>query len=100
VVRPPYPVVARLYALAAEHWILIDASTPATDLLRLPVRRFCNYVYAWLLERTKPEDRERLVYELNRPLPGQEKEVTPDMVEHEDAAFDAFMGLASGHGDV
>lgn len=58
---------------------------------------FCNYVYTWLMERVKPEDRERFEYELNLPMPGKKESesVSEETVEAENSAFFAMAGLAA-----
>lgn len=57
---------------------------------------FCNYVYAWLVERVKPEDRERFEYELNLPLdPKKEVPVDENTLQSEQDAFFAVAGLAA-----
>ena len=93
-VRPPYPVVVRLYYIAGRHWPYLDAAYPGVDLVRLPCNRFLNYVYVWLMERTKEEDRERVDYELNKPIPGMELN-SPSAAAAEDEALAAMMSMQS-----
>lgn len=56
--------------------------------MRLPLHRFLNAVYAWILERVeKPEEFE---YQLNKPIPGMM--VTDSTVRDEMDAVRALMG--------
>ena len=48
--QPPYRVVLRLYAIADERWAEIDAAYANTDLIRVPIYRFLNCVYAWCVK--------------------------------------------------
>jgi hypothetical protein len=69
VVRPPYRVVLRLYAIAAQRWAEIDGQDPSFDPIKLPVDRFCNLIYKWSLDHIKPEDLEEWKMLLNAPAP-------------------------------
>ncbi len=60
------------------------------DLLTLPPDRFWNFVYCWSLERVK--DREKFIYDLTRPLPGQARQVTDEQLAAEGRDFMAFAG--------
>lgn len=53
----------------------------------LPVDRFCNAIYAWVVPRVK--DREQFDFQLTQPVPGR---VRPSDVERERAEFADFMG--------
>ena len=77
--RPPYPLVARLLAVADDEWAAIGGACAAqgVDPFALRLDEFCNLVYAWLLERTS--DRAKLDDELNRPLPGDPVSAAPDV---------------------
>lgn len=95
--RTPYEVALRLYAIAAERWAEVDPSYPGVDLLRLPVHRFLNYVYAWCVARIDPEKLEQWHWELNQPLPGRERVITDAQAEEEGQGFmDLMMGMRGG----
>ena len=90
-VRPPYPTVARLYGIAAGNWAQIDgeAALRGVDLIRLPLDRFCNAVYAYSVEHV--EDREEFDYRLTQPVPGRVRDTDPEQELAEFAAFMAAM---------
>jgi hypothetical protein len=94
--RTPYQVALRLYAIAEERWAEVDAAYPSVDLLRLPIHRFLNYVYAWCLERVEAEKLEQWRWEMNQPLPGREKDVTDAQVEEEGRGFMDLMTAMGG----
>lgn len=88
-VGTPYTVAARLHGIAAEYWTQIDgqAALNGVDLMLLPLDRFCNAIYAWVVERV--EDKERFDFELTQPVPGRVRDTD---VEQELDAFASFMG--------
>ena len=88
---PPYQTVARLYAIAEMRWPEIDAAYPQVNLVTLPMHRFCNFVYAWFVQRIDPEKRDMYDMMLTEPLEGQAKKVTPATTEAEGADFMATM---------
>jgi hypothetical protein len=92
VVRPPYPAVLRLYAIAEQRWAEIDATYITVDLLRLPPHRFLNAVYAWCLNHIDPEKREEWDAMLEAPLDGSRAKPTDAQIESEGADFMALMG--------
>lgn len=94
--RTPYQIALRLYAIAAERWAEIDAAYSGVDILRLPIHRFLNYVYAWCVERINPEKLEQWQWELEQPLPGQEKKPTEGQTEDEGQGFMDFMAGMRG----
>jgi hypothetical protein len=74
VVRPPYPAVVRLCALAAERWAELDAAYYQITLLRQRPHRFLNLVYAWAIERVDPEKLDDWNQELVDLLPWQDSQ--------------------------
>ena len=94
---PPYPVIARLYAIAAERWAELDAAYPGVDLLRLPCHRFLNYVWTWCLLRIPGDKMEQFVHEMNAPLPGSRGSGKPQasqaQLDEEGQDFLNFMQL-------
>lgn len=93
-VRPPYEVVHRLYALADLRWPEIDAAYPQVNLLELPIYRFLNFVYGWVMDRVPHDQREQFLYELHAPLPGREGEMSDAGIEVEGQQFmDAMNNL-------
>lgn len=91
-VRPPYPVVVNLCAIAAQHWGLIDAAYYQINppLLRQKPHRFANLVYAWAIERVPPDKIDEWLTELNDLLPWQTS-ASEAAVELESASFMAAM---------
>lgn len=90
-VRPPYVVAVRAFANAANYWTQIDgeAGFGGADLIDLPVDRFINVVIFWLMKRVK--DPERLMYDLQKPLPGEaSKPVTKEDLEQDGRDFMSF----------
>ncbi len=71
-VRPPYPAVVRLCALASDRWAELDAAYYQTNLLRLRPHRFTNLVYAWAIERVKSDELDDWKNELLDLLPWQD----------------------------
>jgi hypothetical protein len=98
VVRPPYPVVLRLYAIAVERWAELDATYASIDLIRLPPHRFLNLVWTWCLEHLPADKKEEWLYQMSSPLPGQEKK-KPSASEI-DADGEAFIALMQQQGKV
>jgi hypothetical protein len=96
VVGKPYVRALRLYLLAIEHWAVLDAHYATVDLITLPPHRFCNLVYAWLIGRIDPEKIEQVEFQLNQPLPGEEKKVSVMQQEDDGASFMAAMGALKG----
>lgn len=90
-VRPPYPAVYRLYAIAEDRWAEIDAAYAQVDLVRQPVHRFLNLVYAWCVAHIDPEKREDWEYQMNAPIPGRETQVSEATAEVEGEGFLAMM---------
>jgi hypothetical protein len=96
VVRPPYSVVQRLVALAAEHWAAIDGEAAAggADYFALSFDRFLNAVYWWAVQRVK--DVERFIADLERPVAGQ---VSMSVTEQDlDRDAENFMAFANAMG--
>jgi hypothetical protein len=94
VVRTPYQVAQRLYAIAEMHWAEIDAHYLPVDLIRLPPHRFLNAVYAWVIARIDPQKVEEWLAQLQAPLPGAEKKKpTQAQIEAEGADFMATMQM-------
>lgn len=56
--------------------------------------RFCNYVYAWAVERV--ENREEFDRELAMPLPGRSAKPSEAVLEQEGQEFLSFMGAMTG----
>ena len=92
VVRPPYRVVLRLYAIAASRWAEVEARYYQVDLLDLSVRKFLNLVFAWCVEGRDPEKIEEWLYLLEQPLPGEEKKVSDSDLEADAKSFMDLMG--------
>jgi hypothetical protein len=90
VVGPPYWAAARLIQAAAHHWIALDGwcALRGTDLMALPLDRFCNAVQSWLMERV--EKPELLLVELQKPPPGAA--VGQNVLQEELAVVDALLG--------
>ncbi|HEY1179604.1 MAG TPA: hypothetical protein VGF17_25905 [Phytomonospora sp.] len=67
----PYAAVARLHAIAIDEWPAIDgyAAAQGVDPFALPPHRFCNFVYAWAIERVT--EREKFLTLLYAPIPGR-----------------------------
>lgn len=91
-VRPPYQVALRLYAIAAERWAEVEAAYYQVDLFTIGPRKFLNCVYAWCVQHMNPEGRERWDQMLNDPLEGQVR-VTDRQIEQEGADFLATMQM-------
>ena len=89
-VRPPYPAVVRLCAIASERWPEIDAAYYQIDLLRLKPHRFLNLVYAWCVERVKHGEFEKWEQELYDLLPWQDS-TSEAAVNAESESFMAMM---------
>lgn len=91
----PYPAIVRLLQRARANWQAIDgqAALSGIDPFQLPLNRFLNLIYAWLLEREvdhKDGAFERWYDELTRPLPGSDPDrVDRDTIEDEMAMFRA-----------
>ncbi len=91
-VRPPYPIALRLYAIAAERWSEVDSAYATVDLIRQRPHRFCGLVYGWCVSGMNAERREQFDYQLSAPLPGREKAAPNEVVaEVEGQAFMAAM---------
>lgn len=86
-VRPPYQVTYRLYAIAGARWAEIDAAYASVDLIRFPAHRFLNCVWAWCLARVPGDKVEEWIIEMNAPLPGQKREVSEVEAEIEGRGF-------------
>jgi hypothetical protein len=84
--RPPYRVVARLFAIAEARWPEVDAAYPQVDLVRLRVPRFLNFVYAWAVKNVPPDKLDEWLMILNGPLPGETYEDAPLWSDEEEAA--------------
>jgi len=88
-------VTARLLATAQAHWPSFDgwaASTMAgQDPLMLPLDRFLNLVYYWLVRDAPADEVEKFDRRLWRPPPGvRPAEGSPWSAERESAAFGSF----------
>lgn len=96
-VGKPYEVVLRLHAVAGEHWREFDGdcALQGIDPLEASPRRFCNLIYAWLVKRVQPENREEFDMALVAPLPGRST-VSPQIEEDNGAAFMALLGATGG----
>lgn len=88
--RPPYPRAVRLCHTAIAHWPHFDYHLGQVDPLTLPVHRFLNFIYAWLVERIPADDQEQWLGDLDQPLDGS-KIVTEAMIEQEATGFEALM---------
>lgn len=89
-VGPPYRVVLRLCAIAADRWAEVDAAYPSIDLIRLPIDRFCNFVYTWCIKYVDPKAFEEWKMALTAPLPWESEPGTPRVMwtdEDEAAAW-------------
>lgn len=96
-VRTPYQVVARLFAIADDYWPHLEARYYQINLVELPMYRFLNLVYAWAYERVETEKIEQFEYELMEPLPGREREIDERTAEIEGAGFmEAMQTLKRG----
>lgn len=86
-------MIARLYALAEDHWPRIDAHYAHINLLKLPMHRFLNCVYTWCIERVPPDKVEMWEMMLAEPLnaTAAKKAPTPMTEEDEGLAFMAAM---------
>lgn len=93
-VRPPYPVVVRLCALASLQWAQIDAAYYQINLVRQPPYRFANLVYAWAVERVPSDDQETWHQELTELLPWQD--ITSEAAI--EAESDSFMAMMTKQG--
>jgi hypothetical protein len=78
-------VILRLYGLADHYWPHLDAHYYQINLLHLPLHRFLNLVYSWLVERIDPEKRDMWEMMLQEPFEGQEPNQMTD--EEEGLAF-------------
>lgn len=72
VVRPPYPVVVRLCALAAERWPEIRTAYYQINLLRLRPHDYLNFVYTWCVERVEADKLDDWLADLHDLLPWQD----------------------------
>jgi hypothetical protein len=96
-VEAPYQVAVRLYAIAAGRWAELDAEYASIDMIRLPPHRFLNLVFAWCVRRFhKQEDLEQWMFQLEQPLPGDEKK-KPSQTDLQ-AESDSFMSLMAKQG--
>jgi hypothetical protein len=94
---PPYPVVLRLYAVAAARWAEVESAYYQVDLLTTGPRKFCNLIYAWCVQWMDAEKREQWDYELSAPLPGADPHrVSEQQVEQEAADFMATLAMHQG----
>lgn len=89
--RTPYSTVLRLYAIADLRWAEIDGAYAQADIIRYPVHRFLNCIYAWCVDRIDPETREEWDMMLSAPLPGREAKPSPAELEADGASFMALM---------
>lgn len=94
-VRPPYEVALRLGYIAAERWVEIDgeAAYHGVDLIGLPLDRFLNAVYYWIIQRIEPDDLPMFLTRLYEPLPGRNE--SPESIKQE---MDSFALFASSFG--
>lgn len=93
---PPYPAAVRLAFIAQDHWAAIDgeAASRGVDYLDLPVDRFCNAIYWWVIQRVK--DPEHFEAELNAPLGTPAYQVVSEAELEADGR--AFMAFATSMG--
>ena len=87
----------RLTSLALDHWREIDGfavSQNMPPLQRLPLSRFCNFVYWWATRNGEDTDRQKFDSRLWRPPPGEVAR-GPWAPEAESSAF---AGLKAGLG--
>lgn len=89
----------RLLSVALENWYVFDGYAVGhggTDLLDLPVDRFCNYVRWFLVRNMDDQQRARFEADLYRPPPGEEP-AGPWTAEEETRALSelgkAFSGM-------
>lgn len=99
-VRPPYWSAARLTATARARWHEFDgwAASCGVDPLDLPIDRFLNLVYYWLMQGVKPSERDRVEAQLAAPPSGAdpaEVEEDPDSPWSADAEMAAFRAAQS-----
>jgi len=87
VVRPPYPAVVRLCALASTRWAEIDAAYYQINLLRQKPHRFVNLVYAWAIERVPHDKLEQWEMDLVDLLPWQDATSTAAETIESDSFF-------------
>lgn len=92
----PYRVAVRLHAVAVERWAELDAAYITVDLVRLPLDRFLNCVYAWCIERIPEERVEEWVFQLNAPFPWEAEKVMAATTTWEDDGFMEAMGQLMG----
>lgn len=92
-VRSPYYAVIRIFAVAEDHWDIIDGEAALhgrEELTVLPLDRFCNAIVVWALDRVK--DKADWLDTLNRPPGGTKATVTDEALEEDQRAFMAFAG--------
>lgn len=94
-VRPPYPIALRLYAIAAARWEEVDAAYTPLDLIRETPHRFCGLVYGWCVKHMDEERREQFDYDLSAPLPG--REAAPPVEAVAEIEGNAFMAAMMQH---
>ena len=97
-VWPPYQAVLRLIAVAEDNWAEVDAAYPTVDFFRLPLHRFLNFVYAWLVKNATQEQREQIDLELNAPIVtgGKVQPASPMSEEQEGQLFMDLMKRTQG----
>jgi hypothetical protein len=95
--RKPYPRAVRLYAVAVDHWVLVDGSFPDLNLAQLPSYKFLNVVHKWALERIDPEKHPEWEAMMDEPLPWQiNRGPSQEQLEREGEDFMAFMNQVNG----
>jgi hypothetical protein len=101
----PYEACVRLVAFAGHYWEAFDGELASrqVDPLDLPVNRFLNAIYAFLLNEIRGNGMQRvqideaktsLENELSKPLPGAKRMKVSDSVVNDEMAL--FRAAASG----
>lgn len=99
-VRPPYRIVRRLWAIAEERWPEVEGYYQGVDLLELRHHQFLNYIWYWSIQHVDPKAMEEWKMAMNAPLlpselrAGDTGEVWSD--EDEAAAWQNAMSSLGG----
>lgn len=84
-------MIVRLFAYADENWPFLTAHYYQIDLLGVPLTKFLDLVYAWLVSMTDPKKLEMFLADLEAPLPGSETKISDASAEAEGESFMAAM---------
>lgn len=93
----------RLLSYAEDHWVAIDGwsvTNGGMDPLDLPIDRFLNFIYWFIVRDGDPEEIEKFDIRLWRPPPGEVPDRGPWSAESETASFKAFSSQIKGSDSI